>query len=55
MSSHALGTSFVRTMRNPARPKPPTDEMVTRMDDEARLGLSNIKHNVEQRSARTHF
>jgi hypothetical protein len=49
------GTNFIRTMRNPARPKPPTDEMIARMDAEAKLGLGNIKRNVEARSTRTHF
>ena len=49
------GTQFTRTMRNPARPKPPTDEMIARMDEEARLGLSNIKRNIEAHCARAHF
>ncbi|CAN5511331.1 hypothetical protein BH11PSE4_BH11PSE4_07240 [soil metagenome] len=42
------GTRFIRTMRNPARPKPPTEEMVTRMDQEATQGLGTIKRNVEE-------
>jgi hypothetical protein len=45
------GTKFIRTMRTPARPKAPTDEMIARMDDEAALGLSNIKRNVESGSS----
>jgi hypothetical protein len=45
------GTKFIRTMRNPARPKAPTDEMIARMDDEAALGLGNIKRNVENGSS----
>ncbi|MDB5618027.1 SRPBCC family protein [Tardiphaga sp.] len=44
------GTKFIRTMRNPARPKPPTAEMVARMDEEAVLGLGNIKRKVEDRA-----
>lgn len=49
------GTQFIRTLRNPARPKPPTEAMIVRMNDEARLGLGNIKRNVEARSSRMHF
>jgi hypothetical protein len=29
--------------------------MIARMDSEAKLGLGNIKRNVEARCARTHF
>ena len=43
----AGGTRFTRTLRNPARPKAPTPEMIQRMDDEAVLGLENIKRVVE--------
>lgn len=46
------GTKFTRTLRNPARPKPPTDEMIARIDEEAALGLRNIKRHVESRAAR---
>lgn len=49
------GTRFTRTLRNPARPKPPTKEMIARIDQEARLGLETIKRNVEARSSRTTF
>jgi hypothetical protein len=42
-------------LRNPARPKPPTAEVIERMDQEARLGLEAIKRNVESRSSRTTF
>ncbi|NEW89581.1 SRPBCC family protein, partial [Rhodopseudomonas sp. WA056] len=45
----AGGTRFTRILRNPARPKPPTPEMVERMSAEAELGLGNIKRNVERR------
>ncbi len=41
-------TTFTRTVRNPARPKPPTDDQLTRIDDEAAIGLKNIKANVEK-------
>jgi uncharacterized protein YndB with AHSA1/START domain len=42
------GTKFTRTTRNPARPKPPTDEMIQRIDEEAAIALGNIKTNVEK-------
>lgn len=41
------GIKFTRTVRNPARPKPPTPEMIARIDDEARTALAAIKRNVE--------
>ena len=44
------GTLFTRTMRNPTRNKPPTPDMVQRMDDEAEISLANIKRNVEARA-----
>jgi hypothetical protein len=45
------GTRFTRTMINPARPKPPTESMIRRMDDEAEICLANIKRQVEARAA----
>lgn len=45
------GTLFTRTMRNPARPKMPTSEMIVRMDEEAAFGLANIGRVVESRAA----
>ncbi len=45
------GTRYTRYLRNPARPKPPTDEQIARMDEEAAIGLANIKRNVERRVA----
>lgn len=41
------GTKFTRTVRNPARPKAATAEMIARIDAEAELGLANIKRVVE--------
>jgi Polyketide cyclase / dehydrase and lipid transport len=38
---------FTRTVTNPSRPKPPTQDMISRFDQEAELGLENIKRNVE--------
>ncbi|MEQ9640524.1 MAG: SRPBCC family protein [Alphaproteobacteria bacterium] len=46
------GTKYTRTIRNPARAKPPTDEQVRRMDEEAETCLANIKRNVEARAGR---
>ncbi len=43
------GTRYTRLVRNPARPKAPTAEMLARIDAEADLGLANIKANVERR------
>lgn len=45
----AGGTRYRRTVTNPARPKPPTPEMIARIDEEARIGLGNIKAIVERR------
>lgn len=39
---------FTRTVRNPARPKPPSEGAVERIDEEARTALANIKARVEQ-------
>jgi len=43
------GTRYVRTVINPARPKPATADMAARMDEEAAVGLANIKRIVEER------
>ena len=42
-------TNFTRTLRNPARPEPPTDDQIARMDEEAKVGLGHIKRCVEGR------
>ena len=41
------GVKFTRTLRNPARPKPPTPDMIARIDAEAEAALAAIKRNVE--------
>jgi hypothetical protein len=43
------GNRFTRTVINPVRPKPPTEDMVRRIDEEGALSLRNIKANVESR------
>jgi len=40
-------TKFVRTLINPARPKPATDKMIAAIDAEAEASLKNIKRNLE--------
>ena len=45
------GTKYTRTLRNPDRPSEPGPEQVARMDEEAMIGLENIKRNVEKRFA----
>lgn len=42
------GSRFTRVVGNPARPKAPTDEMIARIDAEAKVALANIKANVER-------
>ena len=41
------GTRFTRIVRNPQRPRAATEDQVRRIDEEAVLGLANIKKNVE--------
>lgn len=48
----ARGHLYRRRVINPARPKPPTDDMVRRIDEEAAVSLANIKRHVEARKAR---
>ena len=43
---------YRRIVINPARPKPPTDDMVRRVDEEAALALENIRRAVEARRQR---
>ncbi|MBT6094506.1 MAG: SRPBCC family protein [Rhodospirillaceae bacterium] len=42
-------TRYVRTVTNPERPKPPAQDMTQRMDDEAAIGLGNVKRIIEER------
>ena len=44
-------TKYTRHLRNPARPSAPSEEQLQRMDEEAVIGLANIKRLVEQRCA----
>ena len=44
----AGGTRFTRTVRNPQRPKPATEDQVRRINEEAVLGLSNVRAKVER-------
>ena len=40
---------YTRILRNPDRPSEPSAEQIARMDEEAMIGLENIKRNVEKR------
>ena len=44
-----VGTRFTRIVRNPQRPRAATEDQVRRIDEEAILGLANIRKNVEGR------
>ena len=48
-------TTISRTLRNPARAKPPTDDQIARMDEEVKVGLGNIKRPVEECSRQSYF
>ena len=53
--AHNLGSFLIcpfvkRSAVNPARPKPPTPEMVQVIDDEAITAFANNKRNIESRS-----
>jgi uncharacterized protein YndB with AHSA1/START domain len=47
-------TRYTRELSNPDRPSEPTQDQLTRMDEEARIGLDNIKKQVERRFAAAH-
>ena len=47
----AGGQRYRRTLINPARPKAPTTDMITRVDQEAAVSLANIKRAVEAQVA----
>ena len=42
------GTRYTRQLSNPKRPSEPTEDQLKRMDEEAEIGLANIKRQVEQ-------
>jgi len=44
------GCRYTRTVINPARPKPSTEDMIRRIDEEASTSLANIKRRVEARA-----
>jgi uncharacterized protein YndB with AHSA1/START domain len=48
------GTRYTRQLSNPKRPSEPTEDQLKRMDEEARVGLENIKLHVERRLAAAH-
>ena len=45
----AGGTTYTRSLGNPARPAQPSAQQLVQIDEDARLGLANIKRIVEQR------
>ncbi len=44
-------TRYTRELTNPDRPSAPSQDQLDRMDEEARIGLGNIKNQVERRFA----
>ena len=42
-------TRYTRHLRNPSRPSAASAEQIQRVDEEAQIGLNNIKRQVEQR------
>jgi uncharacterized protein YndB with AHSA1/START domain len=49
--SEGGGTRYTRQLSNPRRPSELTEDQLKRMDEEAQVGLANIKRQVEQRAA----
>ena len=47
-------TRYTRELTNPRRPSAPNEDQLQRMDEEARIGLGNIKKQVEWRFAARH-
>jgi uncharacterized protein YndB with AHSA1/START domain len=45
-------TRYKRQLSNPSRPSPPTEKQIGRIDEEAKIGLANIKRQVESRLRR---
>jgi uncharacterized protein YndB with AHSA1/START domain len=48
------GTRYTRQLSNPKRPSEPREDQLKRMDEEAHIGLANIKRHVEQRFVAAH-
>lgn len=46
------GHLYRRRVINPSRPKPPTEDMIRRIDEEAAVSLANIKRHVEAGAGR---
>lgn len=47
-------TRYTRELTNPDRASAPTEDQLKRMDEEAQIGLGNIKKQVERRFAAVH-
>ncbi len=48
-ANEAGRTRYTRELTNPDRPTAPSEDQLKRMDDEAQIGLANIKKHVERR------
>ena len=52
-ANEAGRTRYRRELSNPDRPNEPTEDQLKRMDEEAWIGLENIKKQVERRNRRS--